>query len=375
MNEIIIQILGKEEAKSYIKKHPYLETKECQKWINEVYLRTTGKKGFTKKNFITHVSRIHSYLQFTGLSPTELIDEAEEDSMKPRRERMNPAGIKIKNFFNHLKKTGRAPKSCESYAGTIRGFYRHNGFPIQVHIPRQYETLPKIELNKEIIREVFNNTQKLRDKTIILIMVSSGMSIEDVLDLKYKDIKEQLENNETPLKIESSRVKNNQKYITFFSTECVKIIKQFIKPRLRKIKPNDYIFISIHHIPLSYLAFRRILIDISKKTVGDNRINTKSFRRFFSTEMKKAGFPTDWVEYMMGHSIGISKSYLNSGVLREMYKAKENVVTILTTVVKEKAEDIRKEVEAKYQAKFEKYENIIDQLQAQIETINQRLSQ
>lgn len=380
MPELITQVLGKEESEAYIKNHPFLKTKECQKWLQGLYTRTKGKNGFTKKNLWTHVSRLSLYIDFTGMNPTELIDEVEADTKLDRREQSNPASLKIKTFFNELKEKGKAPKTSQAYAMTVRGFYKHNGFPIQVYIPSQQGIKAKIELDKELIRKTLNNTQKLRDRAIILIMVSSGMSIEDVLDLKYHHVKDQLEAGEKPLKLEFARVKNSQPYVTFFSTECVNVLQQYIETDRKGIAPKDPVFINMRGLPLNYQATRRVLTDISRRTVGDTKINTKSFRRFFSTEMRKAGMPADWVEYMMGHSIGVSGSYLNNGVLREMYEEKENAVTIMTTVVKEQAKELREEFQKQQQAEKEGLKWQIEQqnqtilaLQKQMSTIMEKL--
>lgn len=373
MSQIILKIFGKEEGKEYIDKHPFLKARECVKWLNELYLRTKGKKGFSRRNLLTHVSRLHLYLKYTNMSPKELIDEAEADLIKTLRERTNSAGLKIRSFFDHLKENGKAPKSAYSYTMTVKGFYKHNGFQIRVYIPEQQVVKGKIRLDKELLRKALYNTQKLRDKAIFLMMVSSGMSIEDVLDLKYQDIKDQLEAGEKPLEIRFARVKNNKNYITFLSSEAVNVLKQYIETERKDIKPNDPVFINSRGKPLIYSAIRRVLVDLSKKTIGNSKINTKSFRRFFSTEMRRAGIPADWVEYMMGHETGQTDSYFNDGVLRDMYEEKENVVTILTTVVKERAEDIRREVEAKYQEKFDSYEKMISQLRVQMESITQKL--
>ena len=56
------------------------EFEEVKKWI--VQVKPSSQP--------TYLSALKAYLEFTGLNPRELIDEAEEDRRKPRREQGKP---------------------------------------------------------------------------------------------------------------------------------------------------------------------------------------------------------------------------------------------------------------------------------------------
>ena len=58
-----------------IDKESFYEQFEVKKWLD-------GKKGSTK---IVYLSALRSYTQYTGLSPKQLIDSAEEDRKKSPR--------------------------------------------------------------------------------------------------------------------------------------------------------------------------------------------------------------------------------------------------------------------------------------------------
>lgn len=267
-------------------------------------------------------------------------------------------------IFRMMKKRGREKKdedmTCESYAGVMRGFYRHNGYRIDVYIPKQDSKKQKISLTKELIKKVLLNTQKLRDKVIILIMTSSGMSIEDVLDLEYRNVK----NLGSSQRVIFRRVKNNQEYITYFSSECIEYLNEYLRIKRKLITDNEKLFRNSWKTDLNYDTFYKVLNVVSNKVVGNNQINTKAFRRFFITEMKLAGVPVDIVEFWVGHSIGVRKDYLNDGKMDELYKQHEAVVTIFKELDNKKINEIREEIETEVNKKLEVLYDRVGQLES-----------
>lgn len=329
--EEVYEFLGNKKKLYYLKKYPFLNFFETKKWFLGLKEQARGSKGFQLRHFQWYCKVMNKFLKYVKLTPEQLLDEIDIDERKRRRERVYPERGRVQGFYDSLAEGGCSPSTCQTYASSVMGFYKHNGYKVSVHISNRGLVKEKIELDKETIKKVLDNTQKLRDKVIILIMTSSGMSIEDVLDLKYRHVK----NRGDPFLIDFRRVKNSQRYITFFSTECVKLLKEYLKNEKNGINDNDFLFTTKKGRVLYYQAFYNILSEISIKVVGTKNINTKSFRRFFSSQMKASGVSSDLVEYMSGHSIGVSERYLNVNKLKGAYKEHENAVTIYSTLGKD----------------------------------------
>jgi len=368
---VLTYFLTPAQTEKYMKRYPWLGSFEVQKWLNSIYVRARGKHGFSYASFRVHVLRMNTYITYTCLSPEALIDEIENDEARPLRQRMNPAGIRIKRFYSYLIEK-MAPKTAEAYCNTVRGFYKHNGFIVKVHIPTGANKKVKYPLTKEIVKAVLMNTPTLRDKVIILIQCCSGMSITDVLDLCYRDIKAELESDKFPLLIDFNRVKNNRHYKTFLSRECIFLLKQYLAQERKSINSDDFLFTNVYGRQLSYRAFLRVMNRISKRTIGDTRINTKAFRRFFSTQMKMAGVSSDIVEYWMGHSLGVKSDYLDPERLRSIYEEKEDAVTIMTTVIKLRADEVRKEIEKEFEQKITQLGRRLDDVLNLVREIEKR---
>ena len=87
------------------KKQLLLEQYEVKKWLE-------GKNEGTKR---VYLSALTAYIEFTNLTPEELIDEAEKDRQKSTRQRGEPEH-KITTFFQWLttdyikKQQGRGNK-------------------------------------------------------------------------------------------------------------------------------------------------------------------------------------------------------------------------------------------------------------------------
>lgn len=346
-----LPFLKEKSAQKFLEKYPFLGFPETQKWLNELNVHTHGKHGFSDENFRQVINRLHRYLLHSNLSPKQLIDEVEADLNLPLRQRTNPAANRLTAYLRTLP---MASKTTTAHIQTLKGFYKHNGFKVEMYVPKGENTKEKVALTKELIKQCVILAPHLREKVILLIMASSGMSITDVLDLEYRHIQGEFEAGTTPLLVHFTRTKNNNGYKTFVSTECVQLLREYLRDR--PMFPGEKLF------DVSYKSFSGVLRGISQKVLHSNHINSKSFRRFFNTAMKMAGVNDTIVEYWMGHTIPTKEDYLDPEKLRATYTAKEDEVTILTTVIIQKAEAIKKEVTQEYEARIAAMEQKIERL-------------
>jgi len=115
---------------------------EVKKWLEH-------RKEGTKK---VYLAALKAYIEYAGLTPSQLIDEAEKDGQKSIRQRVEPA-YKLNNFYQWLiteyiqKQKGRGSKRLQNkkqlssnlactYCNAIKGFYNKNDFPLAVKIPK-----------------------------------------------------------------------------------------------------------------------------------------------------------------------------------------------------------------------------------------------
>ena len=159
-------------------------------------------------------------MEYTGLTPTELIDEAEENRKKSRRNRGVPEG-RVMGFYEWLLKEYRQKRRgpggrnrekgkigvSESMAGTycnaIRAFYKSNGFELgregaELHLPKPSKRRVnfKLKFRQPEVKRLLDVCTILRDKVIILMMCQCFQGIGEIYALNYGDVMEGLESGE-----------------------------------------------------------------------------------------------------------------------------------------------------------------------------------
>ena len=163
-----------------------IEEYEVKRWLQ-------GKAEGTKP---TYLSALKAFTEHTGLSTKQLIDEADADRQKGHRHRGAPEDrilefhswlltgytLKIRGRSNRRQETtkkGSSKNLAHSYSMAICGFYRANGFPLSVKVPKGASKKENFKLTLRIpdIKKLLNSTTNLRDKSITLTLFQSGMSI------------------------------------------------------------------------------------------------------------------------------------------------------------------------------------------------------
>lgn len=180
---------------------------------------------------------IQRYTESTGLTPTQLIHEAEEDEDNGLRLRKRRIKKHLDNHIQYLQDLDYSVKNLRLNISSIRVFY--NFFEIQ--LPKIY--LPDVVDNKSVddipgrdeIREVLSHAN-IKYQAIILLMASSGMGSAEALSLQIKDLLKasklpptdigELSNipSKTILQWEVTRIKTGQQYYTFTTPETTNTI-------------------------------------------------------------------------------------------------------------------------------------------------------
>ena len=84
--------------------------------------------------------------------------------------------------------------------------------------------------SKEEIKQVLK-VANIRDRAIILFMCQSGLSASDICELKYGDIRHDLEKNIVPINIQKLRHKTGEMINTFVGEEAIEALKLHLKLR------------------------------------------------------------------------------------------------------------------------------------------------
>jgi integrase len=203
-------------------------------------------------------------------------------------------------------------------------------------------------LTKQDIKDALHGANSFKIKALILTQATSGIAIQDVLQLNI----EQFYNGLVELKegyqicrIHHKRTKSSREHYTFISFEAVALIKKYIKlERLgyttgplftSRVKINTRYSYSTYAI----MIYRLIkMLGWYKGNYRYGKLTTHMFRKFFETQLTNAGIINDHLVHLMGwkHKDPLKATYylanpdeLQKSYIKHLdYLTLENVETI-----------------------------------------------
>ncbi len=207
-----------------------------KRWLGEITRESTKT---------TYKSAWRTYAAYTGLSATQLLDEAVEDMKRDPRERQGVVLHRLVAFYNWLTtqypvydrgntehkviRQGVRPKTANMFVQAARSFY--GTFDINVkmkgksRLPRPRVFNKRLQLSVIDIKSLCDHTRNPRDRAIILTLFQGGMDVSTLCSMKFEDIREGLQKNEHPLQLNLFREKSGTDYYTFLGKDAINAIK------------------------------------------------------------------------------------------------------------------------------------------------------
>jgi integrase len=263
----------------------------------------------------------------------------------------------LRGFIIHLDKLNIKPKGIRSYLSGVKGYLRYNGIKINsddfkhtVKIPKLIR-MKEIPLTREIILRVLHNANP-KLQTSILVLVSSGMRIRELISLKISDI--DFESRPTKITIRGNTTKTKQTRETFISEEATKSLKDHLTRYFGWSETGNNEHLSDIHmfgpvtnkgrkskkegfnVDSSILSLQKCLrnhvckipkLDVNNEN-GYKAIHFHAFRKYFRTTVGNV-CGRDYAEALMGHGFYMDTYYqLSEDKKKEMYLDSEPHLTI-----------------------------------------------
>lgn len=180
----------------------------------------------------------------------------------------------IKSYKKHLINSNYSNKTINLYLTVIQNFFKYMGISTTIKKVEnttnskeyKYLTIPEIKKLIETIPETTNKKElQLRNKAIILLMFSSGLRVNELINIKANDYYKQ-ENNYY-ISIKPKGKLNN--IILPIAPETSQAINLYLENK--KNKNNKYLFSNQTHNKLTRQGINKILKQIAIKT--DNKYN------------------------------------------------------------------------------------------------------
>ena len=300
------------------------------------------KHDISENTMTGYINSLQRYVEFTGLSLTKLVEEAQSEETKNIPKEKRQIGLRLRGFRKHLKALDLAPATIKRALAAVKSFYV-NGFSIDLptlgkdrylagKVKQENKGIP----SREDILKVLDIAD-LREKSIILAITSSGLSTKDFVNLRIKDFREGYDGDTGITTLDLRRAKTKQDFVTFFSAEATDAINEYLRWRERD-KPKtahpdilngwekhlihsgeDYL-ICKKYVPSAYLetkkeelrresesglqtVFRQLSnrAGIARKKGTWNLFRAHKLRSWFYSQMLNNSCPQDLAEVFMGH--------------------------------------------------------------------------
>ena len=361
------------------------------------------------------------YQNFMGKTGKELVEEAWKDLQSSPLERTNIVKQRLAKFYNYLmnetfnqmsKRKGLCPKTSACYIAAIRSFYAFYDIPIKYSrsqaIPRPRVLNKRKRLTADDVKKLVNCANCPRDRAIILTLFQSGMDVSTLCSLTYGAIKEGLDKDEHPLKVDLYRQKAGVEYYSFIGDDGITAIKAYIsylRSRGIDLQYDSPLFlkeswksklvegVKYYHIQylLRDLVVRANLVEAAELRVTHfNRAGPHALRESFSSILLNNLVPDSIVDFLLGHSLGdMAEAYKKVDYMKilEIYTKIEPLLSISKSSIVDtekirnleselnKEKELMKDKISKLEDRIAKYENFTKKFMSlspeELETLSQ----
>jgi integrase len=206
-----------------------LEESLIQDWLLQV-----NPKPNTRRNYLQGFQFYTEYLKKT---PAELLDEAEAEISNGVLPRQRSIKRYLAGYRQFLQNKGLAATTIKGYVTGVKSFY--SSFEIEIPKLKLDKAIPmkkhKQIPTKEELREVLGFCDPL-EKAIMLVGVSSGLSANEIINLKVSDYENGYDQEIGITTLDLRRGKVEFDFITFLTPEASEAVKTYLDYRGREMK-------------------------------------------------------------------------------------------------------------------------------------------
>lgn len=201
----------------------------------------------------------------------------------------------IEGFINRVVTDDKISASYQrSLVGAIKKLYELNldeKVKLDCLYPkRNFSSLPKF-FSKDEIKRVFDATDNLKHKAILMTIYSCGLRLSELLNLKITDIR----SADKLLRI--NKIKVNKDRVVLLPDRLLEVLREYY----RQDKPSAYLFEGANGSRYSERSVQLVL----KKALAKGKINTPgsvhTLRHSYATHLIQSGVGIRIVQKLLGH--------------------------------------------------------------------------
>ena len=165
----------------------------------------------------------------------------------------------------------------------------------ELHRPKKEHKLPKV-LSKDEIKKIFDVTNNLKHKCILMLIYSAGLRRSELLNLTISDI------DSKRMVIIINGAKGKKDRISLLSDNLLQLLRQYYK----EYHPKKYLFEGQNGGKYSATSIANILRKGAKKAGIRKTVTPHMLRHSFATHLLEQGTDLRYIQELLGH--GSSKT-------------------------------------------------------------------
>jgi integrase len=243
----------------------------------------------------------------------------------------------LSRFIKTLQNEGLSRKATRLYASAVQSLFKYLRIPVTLALTGLPKNRPEVEMyawkNPGRVEQFVSLMDDIMYRTIAASVFQSGLSLVDLLGLRYGDIKTEFEGHVSPLVLSftiEGREKTEVRFRTYVGRWAVDLLTEYLKGK--NLEPGARLF------PVSPEAVDSAFRTTARKFLGEawqkgrNPCSPSSLRHGFRTlAVKSEVLETVEIEYFMGHELGsnVEAIYMTRDVddWREVYAKVESYLT------------------------------------------------
>lgn len=158
--------------------------------------------------------------------------------------------------------------------------------------PIKYVDVVRLPFNEVEIDTLRNAAVNVRDRAIIELLLSSGVRVSELTNLKVSDI------DFNTLTVHVRNGKGGKDRVTYINAVAAKYLMEYLN---RRKEDCECLFCNANHLPLNAGGVRSILKRLEAKS-GVENVHPHRFRRTFATNMSRRGMDIQDIRRLLGHS-------------------------------------------------------------------------
>ncbi|MGF3573508.1 MAG: tyrosine-type recombinase/integrase [Candidatus Bathyarchaeia archaeon] len=293
-----------------------------------------------------YIWSVHQYCKWCGADPDQLITECFLEDALPNQKALLLEARRLDDYVGALQSEGYSPGHIANCVKAVKTFYRINGLRLELpyKLRKYVVSRDRAPTPEEIARLI--DLADVRGKVIVSMLALGAFRIGTLCKLCYRHVRHDLERDVVPVHIHVEATITKGKYHdydTFIGREAVDNLKAYLEARRNGGLPNkippenlndESPLIRDEHSkvvkPLTpsqvYNILHRLMAQaglLGSKVGRRYTMRPHSIRKFFRTQMAALGIQTDYIEYMMGHTISTYHDIRMKGIefLRGIYAA------------------------------------------------------